>query len=196
MQIISKHFQVEKTNSLWLGFTDKYNLEKSGYSASPMDVSIWSLITVQGNVIYENDGAKYKWKVTFKTEHGKVLKDNQNLRRLELAKDYEFVSEETVKLTSDSELNSKNALVKDIVIRAGLEKCLSSIREQILAIPIAEQLKRAKIVAFQLSPEEKAELRRQRQERLAAQSQGEEQPQLDENQVNTIVKNILMEIKK
>jgi hypothetical protein len=188
--------KTKKTSNLWLGFTEKYNLEKSGYSANPMDVSIWSLITVEGHVLHTDEGMKYKWRVTFKTEHGKVLRDNQNLRRLELANDYQFESNETVTVTKDVNLNLKDALVKDVVIRAGLEKCLSSIREQILNIPIAEQLKRAKIVAFQLSPEEKAELRRQRQERLAAQSQGEEQAQLDESQLDMIVQNILMEIKK
>jgi len=68
-------------------------------------------------------------------------------------------------------------------------------------------LKRAKLVSFQLTPEEKAEMRRQRQLRLAAQSQGQEQPQpeeggtqseqpLAEEFIDTIVQNILKEIKK
>ena len=185
--------KTKKNNSIWRGFTDIYNLEASGYASQPFDVTVSSLLTIKGNEILGNG---YKWSVEFITEHGKKLKDNSQLGRLKLAKDYEFTSEENV---VDVAVNrSKDSLVKNPKVKEGLIKCLEGIKQQILQIPIQDQLKRAKLVRFELTPEEKMDLKRQRQERLSGmnQSQGEEQPELNESLVNSIVQNILKEIKK
>jgi len=185
--------KTKKNTSLWRGFTPIYNLEASGLSSQTFDVTVSSLLTIKGNEILGNG---YKWSVEFITEHGKKLKDNSQLGRLRLAKDYEFTSEENV---VDVAVNrSKDSLVKNPEVKEGLIKCLEGIKQQILQIPIQDQLKRAKLVRFELTPEEKMDLKRQRQERLSGmnQSQGEEQPELNENLVNSIVQNILKEIKK
>jgi hypothetical protein len=185
--------KTKKNTSLWRGFTPIYNLEASGLSSQTFDVTVSSLLTIKGNEILGNG---YKWSVEFITEHGKKLKDNSQLGRLKLAKDYEFTSEENV---VDVAVNrSKDSLVKNPEVKEGLIKCLEGIKQQILQIPIQDQLKRAKLVRFELTPEEKMDLKRQRQERLSNmnQSQGEEQPELNESLVNSIVQNILKEIKK
>jgi len=185
--------KTKKNTSLWRGFTPIYNLEASGLSSQTFDVTVSSLLTIKGNEILGNG---YKWSVEFITEHGKKLKDNSQLGRLKLAKDYEFTSEENV---VDVAVNrSKDSLVKNPKVKEGLIKCLEGIKQQILQIPIQDQLKRAKLVRFELTPEEKMDLKRQRQERLSGmnQSQGEEQPELNESLVNSIVQNILKEIKK
>jgi hypothetical protein len=185
--------KTKKNTSLWRGFTPIYNLEASGLSSQTFDVTVSSLLTIKGNEILGNG---YKWSVEFITEHGKKLKDNSQLGRLKLAKDYEFTSEENV---VDVAVNrSKDSLVKNPEVKEGLIKCLEGIKQQILQIPIQDQLKRAKLVRFELTPEEKMDLKRQRQERLSGmnQSQGEEQPELNESLVNSIVQNILKEIKK
>ena len=90
------------------------------------------------------------------------------------------------------------AVVKNSEVKEGLIRCLENIKQQILQIPIQDQLKRSKLVRFELTPEEKIELKRQRQERLSGmnQNQDEEQPELNESLVNSIVQNILREIKK
>ena len=120
---------------------------------------------------------------------------------MKLAKDYELNSEDVVSLALSNSLGSnsnKDSLVKNSDVKESLIKCLEDIKQQILQIPIQDQLKRAKLVRFELTPEEKMDLKRQRQERLSGmnQSQGEEQPELNESQINTIVQNVLREIKK
>jgi hypothetical protein len=185
--------KTKKNTSLWRGFTPIYNLEASGLSSQTFDVTVSSLLTIKG-VSFLTDG--YKWSVEFTTEHGKQLKDNQQLGRVKLAKDYELKSEETV--NSQISNSNKDSLVKNSEVKEGFIKCLEDIKQQILQIPIQDQLKRAKLVRFELTPEEKIELKRQRQERLSGmnQNQGEEQPELNESQINTIVQNVLREIKK
>jgi hypothetical protein len=184
--------KTKKNTSLWRGFTPIYNLEASGFSSQTFDVTVSSLLTIKGSRI---DGG-YKWSVQFTTEHGKQLKDNQQLGRVKLAIDYELNSEEII--NSDIQTSNKDSLVKNPEVKDGFIKCLEDIKQQILQIPIQDQLKRAKLVRFELTPEEKIELKRQRQERLTGmnQSQGEERPELNENQINTIVQNVLREIKK
>jgi hypothetical protein len=189
--------KTKKNTSVWNGFTPIYNLEVSGYASQPFDVTVSSLLTIKGNL--EPNG--YKWSVEFTTEHGKNLKDSSALGRInkinemKLAKDYELKSEEVV--NGEIQTSSKDSLVKNLDVKNGFIKCLENIKQQILQIPIQDQLKRSKIVRFELTPEEKEELKRQRQERLSGmnQSQGEEQPELNESLVNSIVQNILTEIK-
>ena len=184
--------KTKKNTSLWLGFTPIYNLEASGLSSQTFDVTVSSLLTIKG--IQINDG--YKWTVDFTTEHGKQLKNNQQLSRMKLGKDYELNTEEVI--NSGIQNSNKDSLVKNSEVKEGLIRCLENIKQQILQIPIQDQLKRAKLVRFELTPEEKEDLKRQRQERLSGmnQSQGEEQPELNESLVNSIVQNILREIKK
>ena len=190
--------KTKKNTTVWRGFTPIYNLEASGYASQPFDVTISSLLTIKGNL--GSDG--YKWSVEFTTEHGKNLKDNSALDRInkmnqmKLAKDYELKYEEVI--NGEIQTSSKDSLVNNSEVKNGLIKCLENIKQQILQIPIQDQLKRSKIVRFELTPEEKEDLKRQRQERLSGmnQSQGEEQPELNESLVNSIVQNILREIKK
>ena len=184
--------KTKKNTSLWRGFTPIYNLEASGLSSQTFDVTVSSLLTIKG--IQINDG--YKWTVDFTTEHGKQLKNNQQLSRMKLGKDYELNTEEVI--NSGIQNSNKDSLVKNSEVKEGLIRCLENIKQQILQIPIQDQLKRAKLVRFELTPEEKEDLKRQRQERLSGmnQSQGEEQPELNESLVNSIVQNILREIKK
>ena len=186
--------KTKKNTSLWRGFTPIYNLEASGLSSQTFDVTVSSLLTIKGTRI--NDG--YRWSVDFTTEHGKQLKDNQQLGRIKLAKDYELNCNEDVEFEPNYNIQNKDSLVKSQNVKNGLIKCLEDIKQQILQIPVQDQLKRAKLVRFELTPEEKIELKRQRQERLSGmnQNQGEEQPELNESLVNSIVQNILREIKK
>lgn len=186
--------KTKKNTSLWRGFTPIYNLEASGLSSQTFDVTVSSLLTIKGTRI--NDG--YRWSVDFTTEHGKQLKDNQQLGRIKLAKDYELNCNEDVEFEPNYNIQNKDSLVKSQNVKNGLIKCLEDIKQQILQIPVQDQLKRAKLVRFELTPEEKMELKRQRQERLSGmnQNQGEEQPELNESLVNSIVQNILREIKK
>lgn len=116
---------------------------------------------------------------------------------MKLAKDYELNCNEDVEFESNFNNQTKDYLLKNSNVKNGLIKCLEDIKQKILQIPIQDQLKRAKLVRFELTPEEKIELKRQRQERLSGmnQTQGEEQPELNESQINMIVKNVLMEIK-
>lgn len=185
--------KTKKNSSLWNGFTPIYNLEASGLSSQTFDVTVSSLLTVQGKLNYD----KYIWSTNFKTEYGKNLKNNNQLNRLKLVKDYDYSFEETVDLVGLDNFSSKDALVKNPNIKSALIKCLEEIKNKILEIPIQDQLKRAKIVRFELSFDERAELKRQRQERLSNmnQNQGEEQPEVNESLVNGIVKNVLKEIK-
>ena len=169
-------------------------MEASGLSSQTFDVTVSSLLTIKGTRI--NDG--YRWSVDFTTEHGKQLKDNQQLGRIKLAKDYELNCNEEAEFEPNYNIQNKDSLVKSQNVKNGLIKCLEDIKQQILQIPVQDQLKRAKLVRFELTPEEKIELKRQRQERLSGmnQNQDEEQPELNESLVNSIVQNILREIKK
>ena len=182
----------KKNSNNWRGFTPVYNLEKSGFSSQTFDVTVTSLLVIKGVNFLD---AGYKWSVEFITEHGKQLKGNDQLVRMKLNKDYELNSEETVNGPVSN--LKKDSVAKNQNVIDGLTKCLEDIKKQILQIPIQDQLLRSKIVRFELTPEEKEDLKRQRQERLSGmnQSQGEEQPELNESQINTIVKNVLTEIK-
>ena len=201
--------KTKKSNERFFGFTPVYNLEAYGLSPTSFDVTIWSMLNVSGTLVQGGDVAKFEWKINFKTEHGKKLKDNSQLSRLNINKDYDITKDIMVELEDleMSKLELKDYLAKNKSVIEGLKNVLLDLKQEILRIPIQDQLKRAKLVSFQLTPEEKAEMRRQRQLRLAAQSQGEEQPQpeggenqpeqpLDEEFIDTIVQNILKEIKK
>ena len=183
----------KKNSNNWRGFTPVYNLEKSGFSSQTFDVTVTSLLVIKGVNFLD---AGYKWSVEFITEHGKQLKSNDQLVRMKLIKDYELKSEETVNGPVSN--LKKDSVAKNQNVIDGLTKCLEDIKKQILQIPIQDQLLRSKIVRFELTPEEKEDLKRQRQERLSGmnQNQGEEQPELNESLVNSIVQNILREIKK
>ncbi len=201
--------KTKKSNERFFGFTPIYNLEAYGLSPTSFDVTIWSMLNVSGSLVQGGDVAKFEWKVNFKTEHGKKLKDNNQLSRLNINKDYDITKDIMVELEGleMSQLELKDYLAKNKSVIEGLKNVLLDLKQEILRIPIQDQLKRAKLVSFQLTPEEKAEMRRQRQLRLTVQSQGEEQPQPEEggNQpeqplaeefIDTIVQNILKEIKK
>ena len=185
--------KTKKNTAVWNGFTPIYNLEASGLSSQTFDVTVSSLLTIKGT---QTLGNGYIWSVDFTTEHGKQLKNNSQLGRMKLAKDYELKSEKNV--NTQISTSNKDSLVKNRDVYDGLVQCLEDIKQQILQIPVQDQLKRAKLVRFELTPEEKMDLKRQRQERLSGmnQNQGEEQPELNENQINTIVQNVLREIKK
>lgn len=201
--------KTKKSNERFFGFTPVYNLEAYGLSPTSFDVTIWSMLTLSGTLIQGGEVANFEWKVNFKTEHGKKLKDNSQLSRLNINKDYDITKNISVELEDleMSKLEFKDYLAKNEAVGKALQDILLEIKQEILRIPIQDQLKRAKLVSFQLTPEEKAEMRRQRQLRLAAQSQGEEQPQpeeggtqpeqpLAEEFIDTIVQNILKEMKK
>ena len=123
-----------------------------------------------------------------------------------MAKDYELLAEQTVELEPTTNSSTKDGIAKDANVNESFRMVLEDIKQQILQIPIQDQLKRAKIVSFQLSPEERAEMRRQRQERLALMAAGDEEtgavdvtneePPLQESFVNSLVMSILNEIKK
>lgn len=198
--------KTKKSNERFFGFTPIYNLEAYGLSPTSFDVTIWSLLSIKGQIIQGGNDVKFSWDINFKTEHGKKLKDNQQLSRLQINKDYDISKNDVVTINPnhDASLNQKDMIAKNRDVIESLKKVLLDLKSEILEIPVQDQLKRAKLVGFQLSAEEKAELRRQRQARLSAQSQGEEepqvggepQPQLDESFLDSIVQNILLEIKK
>ena len=195
--------KTKKSSDRFFGFTPIYNLEAYGLSPTSFDVTIWSMFTVKGQIVQAGTETKFEWEVSFKTEHGKKLKDNQQLSRLQINKDYDIKKQILVDLSNFefSGVEAKDVIAKDENVQNGLKNILNELKSEILQIPVQDQLKRAKLVGFQLSAEDKAEMRRQRQLRLASQSQGEEsevepeQP-LSEEFIDTIVQNILKEIKK
>lgn len=198
--------KTKKSNDRFFGFTPIYNLEAYGLSPTSFDVTIWSMFTVKGQIIQGGTETKFEWDVSFKTEHGKKLKDNQQLSRLQINKDYDIGKQILVNLGDFdfSGVETKDVIAKNENVLKGLKDVLNELKSEILQIPVQDQLKRAKLVGFQLSAEEKAEMRRQRQLRLATQTQGEEQPetgpepqpQLDESFLDSMVQNILAEIRK
>lgn len=197
-----------KGSGVFWGFTDLYNLEGSGYSPTTFDVTVFSLFTIKGSLITTEDGFKYKWDINFSTEHGKNLRDNDQLERLKMNKDEVCTGStetESFEINYDS-INKKDIIAKNDYVREALQDCLTQVRKQILAIPIVEQLKKATIYKFQLSADETENLKKERAARLArfadddddeeqTEPQGQEQPQLSESQLD-IVKNILLKLKK
>ncbi len=198
--------KTKKNKETWRGFTPIYNLEASGLSPQTFDVTVSTLLTIKGTLLDNGDRKGFKWSVQLTTEHGKKLKDNSQLNRLKMAKDYELLAEQTVELEPTTNSSTKDGIAKDANVNESFRMVLEDIKQQILQIPIQDQLKRAKIVSFQLSPEERAEMRRQRQERLALMAAGDEEtgavdvtneePPLQESFVNSLVMSILNEIKK
>ena len=99
-------------------------------------------------------------------------------------------------------ITSKDTIASNEAIRQGLQEVLNEIVQQIMEIPIPEQLTRAKIVNYELTDEQRAEIRSNRAARLAAfnddeeQTQGQEEPQLNESYVNSIVQNVMKRIIK
>jgi hypothetical protein len=126
---------------------------------------------------------------------------------MKLAEDYTFTGATTIDLDEyplRGEIDNKKTIATHEAIRGGLAEVLSDIVRQIMAIPIPEQLSRAKIVNYELNDEQRAEIRANRASRLAAfndedeqgEEQGQEQPQLNESQIDAIVQNIMSRIKK
>jgi hypothetical protein len=195
--------ETKKNKDDWRGTTPIYNLEALGLSSTTFDVTVSSLLTIKGKLIGNGQMATgYKWEAFFTTKHGKKLKENNQLSRLQMVKDYELTSEGTV--TFDRELDlilkdEKDLLVRNDDIVESLTNCLTDLFAKIKNIPIQDQLKRAKLTSFDLTPEERAEVRSRRAERLARLStqeepSTEEQPQLDET-IKLTIKNILNEFK-
>lgn len=198
--------ETKKNKEDWRGTTPIYNLEALGLSSTTFDVTVSSLLTIKGGLVGNGQMATgYKWEAFFTTKHGKKLKENSQLARLQMVKDYELTSEETVQFDRELDLilkDEKDLLVRNENIVKSFTDCLIGLFTKIKNIQIQDQLKRAKLTGFDLTPEEKAEIRSRRQERLALlasqegeqQTQGEEQPQLDEN-IKLTIKNILNEFK-
>jgi hypothetical protein len=204
--VYQKWDKYKKTDEKNFGFTPIYNLEKYGFSPTTFDVTVWSLFTITGRLIYAGTDVSFEWNVTFKTEHGKVLKDSNALRKLNLNRDYEFNKSVQVDLTDslNGDVNKKDSIAKNEDVINSFRDVLTQIKEEILSIPVQEQLKRAKVSSFQLSQEEKEELRRKRQERTQIPNENEPEPQIggepqgemNESLINDIVKNVLFELKK
>jgi hypothetical protein len=147
----------------------------------------------------------YKINATFKTEHGKNIRNNGQIERAKLAEDYNFTASRTIDLEENplsGDISSKDTIANNEAIREGLQEVLSEIVQKIMEIPIPEQLTRAKIVNYELNDEQRAEIRSNRAARLAAfnddeeQTQGQEEPQLNESYVNSIVQNVMKRIIK
>ncbi len=196
--------KTKKSSGNWQGFTELYNLEKYGLSPTTFDTCVTSLLTVEG-MLGQGVAPYYKINATFKTEHGKNIRNNGQVERMKLAEDYTFTASETVNLDEhplEGEIDNKKTVATHEKIREALTKVLSDIVRQIMSIQIPEQLTRAKIVNYELSDEQRAEIRANRAARLAAfnddeeQEQGQEQPQLNESQIDMIVQNIMNRIKK
>jgi hypothetical protein len=125
---------------------------------------------------------------------------------LNLNRDYEFNKSVQVDLTDslNGDVNKKDSIAKNEDVINSFRDVLTQIKEEILSIPVQEQLKRAKVSSFQLSQEEKEELRRKRQERTQIPNENEPEPQIggepqgemNESLINDIVKNVLFELKK
>lgn len=193
----------KKNQDKWMGTTPIYNLEALGLSPTTFDVTVSSLLTIKGQFINNGDSATgYKWEAFFTTKHGKKLKENNQLARLQMVKDYELTSEDTVQFDNPIDMDmtdEKDMLVKNQDIVDSITKCLKDLFDQIKNIPVQDQLNRAKLTRFELSAEEKDQVKQRRAERLArlaAQEEpsGEEQPQLDES-IKLTIKNILSELK-
>lgn len=194
-----------KSEKRFFGFTPIYNLEAYGLSPTAFDITVWSLLSVKGTLESTGDGYSFLWEAQFKTNHGRRIKNDPTVRDLKIAEDYSFVKSDRVKIdTSEIDVNSKDIIAKNEGVQNCLQGVLQQLADEILNIPISDQLKRAKVSSFELSSEERAEMRRKRQERLAAMDQGaeqpeqggEEQPQLAESFVDVVVKNVLEQIKK
>ena len=104
----------------------------------------------------------------------------------------------------NGDISNKKTIANHDAINNALRKVLTDIVQQIMSIPVPDQLTRAKIVNYELNDEQRAEIRANRAARLAAfndedeqdQEQGQEQPQLNESQIDMIVQNIMSRIKK
>lgn len=196
--------KTKKSTGRWEGFTELYNLERYGLSPTTFDTCVTSLLTVEG-MLGQGMAPYYKINATFKTEHGKNIRNNGQVERMKLAEDYTFTASETVDLEEhplQGDIENKQTIANNEAIRAALTKVLNEIVQKIMSIPVPEQLTRAKIVNYELSDEQRAEIRANRAARLAAfndedeQEQGQEQPQLNESQIDMIVQNIMSRIKK
>jgi hypothetical protein len=201
----------KKSSGVWQGFTEVYGLERRGHAPTTFDTLVNDLVTITGNILHNDGDVMYKLTATFKSEHGKNIRTSENLERMKLNEDYNITKETTVQLPNDivlDEFNKKDLIAKNEQVQEGLRQILIELREDIMAIPTQDQLVRAQIHNFQLSDNERDELKRKRAERLAlmqAQAeeedrqsepeQGEEQPQLNEAMVDMIVKNVLSRIK-
>jgi hypothetical protein len=198
--------KTKKSTGNWEGFTEFYNLEKFGLSPTTFDTCVTSLLTVEG-MLGQGVTQYYKINATFKTEHGKNIRSNGQIERMKLAEDYTFTGATTVDLDEhplNGDISNKKTIANHEAINEALRKVLTDIVQQIMSIPLPDQLSRAKIVNYELNDEQRAEIRANRAARLAAfndedeqgQEQGQEQPQLNENQIDMIVQNIMSRIKK
>ncbi len=199
--------KTRKNREVWIGFTPIYNLEASGLSPQTFDVTISTLLTIRGEISNNNEGGyNFNWEASLTTEHGKKLKSNNQLKKMQMNNDENITAQKTVPVGEGVDIRTKDGIANDESVRQGLTDVLESLKRQILQIPIQSQLLKAKLTNFELSPEEKAEMRRARAERLALMSANDdetgavdvtnEEPPLQENFINNLVMNILSEIKK
>jgi hypothetical protein len=196
--------KTKKSSGRFEGFTELYNLEKFGLSPTTFDTCVTSMLTIEG-MLGQGVTSYYKINATFKTEHGKNIRNNGQIERAKLAEDYNFTESVTIDLEENplnGDINNKETIANNEAIRNGLTEVLQKIVDKIMSIPIPEQLKRAKIVNYELNDEQRAEIRSNRAARLAAfnddeeQTQGQEEPQLNESYVNSIVQNVMSRIIK
>ena len=205
-KVYTKWSKTTKSESKWYGLTDIYNLEKYGGSLTTFDTCVTSLLTIEGNLI-RSMVPKFAISISFKSEHGKNIRDNNQLERMKLNEDYNKNVEGEVEI-DDTDLSQKDAIANNESIRELLKNLLTQMKDEILSIPVQDQLVRAKISRFELSPEEREEAKRRRAERRAlmaqnvqgaeGQPQGEEQPQeVDEDGLlgESIVQEVLKRIK-
>ena len=108
--------------------TDKYKLEKQGYSEHDNDVVIMSELSIKGSRI----GDEFEWNVQFYTKIGEKIREDRNVG--DVKPDKRFISEK-------SGLLDNTSIYKSQVVKQTLMDALDEIKTEILSINPKEELR-------------------------------------------------------
>jgi len=152
--------QDKKNQKQWAGLTDIYQLQRYGFEESNLDVTVAMFLEIKGELIGD---ASYGWSVSFKTEHGKKIKEDIRIKG-GFTQDKNINIIKTAQLEPGTQFSDDHTVLEDIAIVSALIEAIDELRDKLMAINPKDALRVANVRQYDVKKldEQKSEMLFQR----------------------------------
>jgi hypothetical protein len=144
--------ETKKNKKEYKGLTDIYKLEKYGLAEANLDVTVAMFLTIKGELM----GNSYHWSISFKTEHGKKLKEDKYLNKLSPDKEFNIVK--TAQIEPGVRFSENYTVLDSMSIVSALIEGLDELVGKINEINPKDALKLANIRRYDVKKVEEQEI--------------------------------------
>lgn len=167
-KIYSNWEDTKKNKVEYKGKTDVYMLDRFGLDPDNLDVTVKSIFKISGKL--EENNNRYVWFVSLKTEFGRKLKEEPNIKG-GLSLDKEYTATKVGNYDPGTRFNDQHTVLDNFNINTALVEALHELQEKIKNSDPIETLEKANY------------------DQTAIQK-------LNEDKLNNIIQSVLKEIKK